>query len=209
MNEQSKHDDMVEHLWRTFLTTGEYEKERHQRYFFRLLPGTRRCKLCYAPFHGAGSPIVKFAYGKRPSNLNPRLCNVCEQFASKFQGGAEVELSLLFADVRGSTNLAETMSPLEYSKLINRFYNTSTQIMIQTDALVDKITGDQVAAMYVPGFAGMAHAQRALGPPRKFCAPQATSAPKGRGFHWAWVFIQEPPLSAQLGLKGAHRTSQY
>jgi len=162
MANQSERDAMVENLWRTYLTTGEFERERRQRHIFRLLPGSPRCKSCYAPFQGAGSLVVKLAYGKKPSNLNPRLCNACEQFASQYQGGAEIELSLLFADVRGSTNLAEGMKPIEYSKLINRFYNATTQIMVQTDALIDKIIGDQVAAIYVPGFAGSNHARRAV-----------------------------------------------
>lgn len=153
---------MVEDLWRTYLTTGEFEKERRQRHFFRLLPGSPRCKNCYAPFQGVGSLVVRLAYGKKPSNLNPQLCNVCEQFANQYQGGAEVELTLLFADVRGSTSLAEGMSAKEYSRLINRFYNTATQVMVRTDALIDKIIGDQVAGIYVPGFAGTDHARRAI-----------------------------------------------
>ncbi|NIP43849.1 MAG: adenylate/guanylate cyclase domain-containing protein [candidate division Zixibacteria bacterium] len=69
---------------------------------------------------------------------------------------------MLFADVRGSTNLAEMMSPIEYSRLINRFYNTAAQVMIHSDALIDKIIGDQVSAMYTPGFAGADHARRSL-----------------------------------------------
>ena len=162
MDERSEHDTEVEQLWKTYLTTGELVKERRQRVFFRMLPGSPRCKNCYAPFGGLGSTIVRLAYGKYPSNMNPTLCNVCEQFARKYQGGAEVELSLLFADVRGSTALSEQMSPMAYSKLINRFYKTVTKIMVQSDALIDKIIGDQVAAMYVPGFAGPAHAQRAI-----------------------------------------------
>jgi adenylate cyclase len=162
MTVQPQQDEAVERLWRTYLTTGEFEKERRQRRFFRLLPGTPRCKNCYAPFRGAGSTVVRLLYGKRPSNLNPQLCNVCEQFAAQFQGGAEIELSLLFADVRGSTSLAEAMSPRDFGRLINRFYSTATQVMVRSDALIDKITGDQVAAMYVPGFAGAAHAHRAL-----------------------------------------------
>jgi len=162
MNENPGHDAVVEDLWRKYLTTGEFEKERRQRQFFRLLPGTPRCKNCYAPFGGVGSTFVKFLYGKQPSNMNPSLCNVCEQFASKHQGGAELELSLLFADVRGSTSLSASMSTREYSRLINRFYNVSTQIMVKSDALIDKIIGDQVAAMYVPGFAGPHHARRTI-----------------------------------------------
>ena len=59
------------------------------------------------------------------SKMNPQLCNVCEVFAQKFQSGAEIELSLLFVDVRGSTTLAEEMNPTEYSKIINRFIRIS------------------------------------------------------------------------------------
>jgi len=154
--------ESIEKFWRSYLTTGEFEKERRQRHLFRLLPGSPRCKNCYAPFQGTGSIIVKTFYGKVPSNLNPQLCNICEQFAQQFQGGAEIELSLLFADVRGSTTLAETMNPTQYSQLINRFYKAATKVMVDSDALIDKIIGDQVAGMYVPGFAGQEHARRAI-----------------------------------------------
>jgi len=154
--------EAVEHLWRTYLTTGEFENERRQRQLFRLLPGTPRCKICYAPFGGVGSIFVRTIYGKHPSNLNPHLCNRCEQFAHQYQGGAEIELSLLFADVRGSTALAETMNPTQYSQLINRFYKATTQVMVNSDALIDKIIGDQAAGIYVPGFAGAEHARRAI-----------------------------------------------
>jgi adenylate cyclase len=158
----SNQSDEIEQLWRNYLTTGDFPKERRQRRFFRLLPGTPRCKNCYAPFKGSGSLVVKLVYGKRPSNLNPQLCNVCEEFSRKYQGGAEIELSLLFADVRGSTTLAESMSPTEFSKIINRFYTTATRVMVKSDALIDKIIGDQAAGMYVPGFAGPDHAHRAI-----------------------------------------------
>ena len=162
MLEQAEQEAMVEDVWRRYLTTGDFGKERRQRQFFRLLPGTPRCKNCYAPFQGMGSAIVRLVYQKQPSKLNPQLCNFCDVFASRYQGGAEVELSLLFADVRGSTTLAESMDTRAYSKLINRFYNTATQIMVRSDALIDKITGDQVVGIYVPGFTGSAHARRAL-----------------------------------------------
>ena len=38
--------------------------------------------------------------------------------------------------------------------MINRFYNAATQVMVGSDALIDKIIGDQAAGIYVPGFAG-------------------------------------------------------
>lgn len=184
MELEPERDPNVDDLWRRYLTTGELERERRQRVFFRLLPGAPRCKNCYAPFRGVGGTIARLGYGKQPSNLNPTMCNVCEQFARKHQGGAEIELSLLFADVRGSTSLAETMSPLAFSRMINRLYRTATEIMVRSDALIDKIMGDQVAAMYVPGFAGPAHPRRAIEAARKILIATGHTRPEG-----AWVPI--------------------
>jgi adenylate cyclase len=195
MDEQEEFDPKVEELWRRYLTTGEFEKERRQRALFRLLPGTPRCKNCYAPFSGVGGTIARLGYGKQPSNLNPSICNVCEQFARKHQGGAEIELSLLFADVRGSTALGEKMSPMAYSRLINRLYRTATEIMVWSDALIDKIMGDQVAAMYVPGFAGPTHPRRAIESAIKImiatghARPEQAWIPVGAGVHTGKAFV--------------------
>ena len=192
---EDQHDPSVEELWRRYLTTGDFVRERRQRAFFRILPGTPRCKNCYAPFRGVGGIVVRLAYGKQPSNMNPTLCNVCEQFARKYQGGAEIELSLLFADVRGSTSLGETMSPMAYSKLINRFYKTATEVLVQSDALIDKIIGDQVAGMYVPGFAGPAHARRAIQSAQEILRatghtrPEGPWIPLGVGVHTGTAFV--------------------
>ncbi len=203
MNEKSEQDAMVEHIWRTYLTTGEYHKEARQRRLFRMLPGTPRCKSCYAPFRGVSSRIVKFVYGKHPSNLNPQMCNECEKFARQYQGGAEIELSLLFADVRGSTALAEKMSPTEFSQVINRFYSKATQVMVQSDALIDKIIGDQVAGMYVPGFAGPAHARRAVEAAQEILRVTGHSSPEGpwislgAGVHTGIAFVGS--MGSELG----------
>jgi adenylate cyclase len=154
--------DYIENVWRAFLTTGIDVDEARQRRFFKMLPATERCRFCLAPLQGISTPLIRAIYRKTPSKMNPHLCNACEVFASEHQGGAEVELSLLFADVRGSTTLAENMNPSEFSRLINRFYNVAARIMVNTDALIDKIIGDQVAGMYVPSLAGPDHAKKAL-----------------------------------------------
>lgn len=195
MADSESRQPMADELWRTYLTTGELENERRQRRIFRLLPGSPRCNNCYAPFKGMGSFVVRAVYGKLPSRLNPNLCNICEVFASKYQGGAEVELSLLFADVRGSTALSETMTPVHYSRLINRFYSVSTRIMVESDALIDKIIGDQVAAMYVPGFVGPDHARSAVLAAKKLLAatghldPTGPWIPLGAGVHTGTAFV--------------------
>lgn len=162
MTESESTTHSPEAVWRSFLMHGEDSSELRQRRLLRFLPGSPRCKFCYAPLHGGGALIARWLYGKQPSHMNPRICNVCEQFARKHQGGAEIEMTLLFADVRGSTTLAEKMHPMAYSRLINRFYNAAAHVLTHTDALIDKIIGDQVAGFYVPGMVGGNHAARAM-----------------------------------------------
>lgn len=195
MGLDSEQDAMVEEIWRNYMTTGATDVERRQRKLFQLLPGDPRCKFCSAPFKGIGGQFVRIVYGKGPSKLNPHLCNVCESFADKHQGGAEVEMSLLFVDVRGSTALAENINPTDFSRLINRFYRTATHVMANSNGLIDKIIGDQAAAMYVPGFVGQDHALTAVNAARQillevgYGSQEGAWIPIGAGVHTGTAFI--------------------
>jgi len=153
---------MADELWREWFTTSAFSAEKRIHRMLRLLPHEPRCKFCHAPFQGIGSFFVRAVYGKKQSSLNPRFCSVCEDFAGRFPGGAEVEMSMLFADVRGSTALSEQMSPMDFSRLINRFYVDSTNAIIEEDGLVEKLAGDSVAAFWGAGFAGPNYVQRTL-----------------------------------------------
>src|SRR5205823_2140307 len=106
-----------------------------------------------------GGPLMRLC-GKRPSDKNPQFCGDC--LMKTPLGGAEITLSLLIADVRGSTGLAEQISPAAFTELMNRFYASSADVLIRSDALIDKLVGDQVIALYVPGFAGPDHARLAI-----------------------------------------------
>ncbi len=150
----------IELRWRRMLL-GEAPALRRGRAVFKLLPSDPRCKLCNAPFRGIGSPLMRLI-GKQPGKRNPRFCNYCERVAQKYPGGAEIELSLLFADVRGSTPLAERSSPTEFGRLISRFYDIATHVLIETDAIIEKLVGDEVVGLYFPGFAGPEHARQAI-----------------------------------------------
>ena len=152
----------AEKLWHEWFMTSAFSAEKRIHRMLRLLPHEPRCKFCNAPFQGIGSIIVRAVYGKKQSSLNPRFCSVCEDFAGKFPGGAEVEMSMLFADVRGSTALSEQMSPMDFSRLINRFYVDSTNAIIEEDGLVERLAGDAVAAFWGAGFAGQDYVQRTL-----------------------------------------------
>jgi adenylate cyclase len=87
---------------------------------------------------------------------------MCIRSLEKEPGGAEVEISLLFADVRGSTSLAERMPAQEFSQLMSRFYGTAAKVVDEWDGIVDKFVGDEVMALFIPGFAGEDHAEKAV-----------------------------------------------
>src|SRR5512140_640253 len=97
---------------------------------FDLLPAERRCLQCHMPLSGLGSAVLR-PFGMHASMLTPRLCNRCERMILSNEGGAEVELSLLFADMRGSTRLAEQKGAREYITLIQRFYKTAAEAIIE------------------------------------------------------------------------------
>jgi adenylate cyclase len=84
------------------------------------------------------------------------------EFSQKYPGGTELEITMLFVDVRGSTTLAEHMSPAEFSRHMNRFYRQATDVLIRTDAFIDKLVGDEVMALYFPLFTGPDHAGAAI-----------------------------------------------
>lgn len=149
-------------VWWFWFTTSAFDTDKRLRRIFRTLPRDPRCKFCNAPFQGLGGTIVRILFGKQRSVLNPRFCNMCEEASRKFPGGAEVEMSMLFADIRGSTALSEQMSATEFSRLINRFYTESTKVIIEEDGLVEKLAGDAVAAFWGAGFAGPDYVRRTL-----------------------------------------------
>jgi adenylate cyclase len=152
----------VGNVWWFWFTTNAFAVDKRLRHFQRALPRDPRCKFCNAPFQGIGGALMRVLFRKQRSALNPRYCNLCEIAAREFPGGAEVPMSMLFIDVRGSTALSEKMSPTEFSQLINRFYKVATKIIIDEDGLVEKLAGDSVAAFWGAGFAGTDYVARTV-----------------------------------------------
>ena len=108
------------------------------RQLFGLLPSDPRCTSCHAPFEGAGGAFVRTVLNKKRSQMNPLICNQCEEAAKRLKAGVETEMSMLFADIRGSTPIAESMSATEYKQLIDRFYTESTYVLTHSLAQIDK-----------------------------------------------------------------------
>jgi adenylate cyclase len=149
-----------EEMWEQMLT-GNYPRLQSMRKMWGALPSPPRCKLCNAPFNGVGGVLMRaIAYG--PSPLNRRLCKWCIRAMIKQPGGAEIDLSVLFVDVRGSTAMAESMAPADFSRLMARFYGAAADAIDEQDGIVDKFVGDGAVALFIPGFVGDGHAAAAI-----------------------------------------------
>jgi adenylate cyclase len=153
---------MVEQFWHSWIMEGPPKGKRRQQRFFRFLPSDTRCKICFAPFDGTSGTLVKTIFQVSPSRFNPHYCNFCDDFAKKYQGGAEVPITMLFVDVRGSTALAESIGQKEFGSLINRFYVESTTVLSYADALIEKLAGDEVTAMFTRGVTGEEYSRKAI-----------------------------------------------
>jgi adenylate cyclase len=177
-------------VWWFWFSSNAFAVDKRLRHIFRVLPRDPRCKFCNAPFEGMGGVLMRTLFRKERSVLNPYFCNLCEQASREFPGGAEVEMSMLFADVRGSTALSESMSATQFSQLINRFYSSATRIIVDHDGLVEKLAGDEVAAFWGAGFAGPHYVQRTIKVARELAsAMERQEIPVGIGVHSGVAFF--------------------
>jgi adenylate cyclase len=134
-------------------------------------------------------------FGGGPSPLNRRICKWCIGKVLEHPGGTEIEITVLLADVRGSTALAERIPAEEFSRLIARFYGAAARVVDRWDGIVDKFVGDEVVALFIPGFAGDDHAADAFGAARDLLREtgndgvQAPWIPLGVGIHTGVSFV--------------------
>jgi adenylate cyclase len=145
-------------IWRLALS-GEDTRMYKWRHLFGLIPSDPRCQICNAPFRGPLTPLFR-ALNFTRAQMNPHFCAQCLEVLP--EGGAELDITMLFADIRGSTSLAEAKTPIEFTRLLNRFYEAATRVMVESDALIDKLVGDEVIGLYAPGFAGPDYSKRAI-----------------------------------------------
>jgi adenylate cyclase len=77
-------------------------------------------------------------------------------------GGEKRELTVLFADVRGFTSLAETLDPRRLIELLNEILTPLTEIVVDGhEGTLDKYMGDALMAFWGAPRAGDDHALRA------------------------------------------------
>jgi len=141
-------DNPNEPMWRAILE-GTDPRYARTRAWLKHVPGSPRCKMCAAPFGHPGQ-IFMHLLGRDRWSKNPEYCGSCFRVLELYHGGAEIESSFLFADVRGSTTMAEGITATEFRRQLNRFYDVAARVIVEHDGIVDKFVGDEVVGMFIP-----------------------------------------------------------
>lgn len=189
---------MIEHpdfdeQWKRYLTGTDRSMVRG-RHMMKFIPSSPRCKMCNAPFGGVGAIPMRLM-GRRPATANRHFCNKCELYARDHPGGVEMELTLLFADIRGSTPLAESLGTTGFRHLIDRFFRTANDVLTREDAFVSRLIGDEAVAFFLPAFISGGHARGAVRAARKLleatghAEPEGPWAPVGIGLNTGTAFV--------------------
>ena len=97
-------------------------------------------------------------------------------------GGSEIDIAVLFAGVRGPTALGERMGASAFAALLNRFYQAVTDALLANNAVIDKMIGDEVMALFIPEVSGPGYRAVAIQ-----AAEDMLSAVRDKGSGEAWL----------------------
>ena len=198
-DEELSRDRGNEELWRQVFAVGAADL-LDQRLYHGGLPSPPRCRMCKAPFAGVGGRIMRLK-GKRPAKRNPHYCNACDTFLENNPGGAEVPMSLLYADIRKSTEFVREHPPAEVLRRINIFLDLATDAITDSDGFVLAFYGDCVVANWPPGFSGVDYVAKAVKAGRKIAGASARAGiPVGIGVHSGDAY-----MCSVLAAKGSFR----
>jgi adenylate cyclase len=179
--------------WRGLLTGDDPELIRFRR-FMRRVPHGPRCKICASPFEGVGRVTTRLLNHGR-ALANPTMCSACFKSLAGHPGGTELEISVIFADIRGSTAIAETIGAVAFRSALQVFYALAARAIEAPGGFVDKYLGDGVMALFLPVLAGQAHADRALTAATELVAAversplPASGIRVGAGVHTGTAFV--------------------
>ncbi len=127
------------------------------------------CKGCWQQMHLPvplrGPASIPFrAFGIRPSRMNPNTCTICELMFTRVMKARQitVDVSVLFADLRGYTTLSQSLPAEAVSSLLDVFYDECAEAIWEQDGLLNKTVGDAIMAIFNFPIRHDDHAQRAV-----------------------------------------------
>ncbi len=99
----------------------------------------------------------------RPSSVRTTPRHLAEKIlnARSALEGERKQVTVLFADIKGSMDLAEQMDPEAWSEIMQRFFTILAEGVERFEGFVDKFTGDGIMALFGAPIAHEDHARRA------------------------------------------------
>jgi class 3 adenylate cyclase len=103
-------------------------------------------------------------FGIKRSNMNPDICTICELMFETVmrRRNVEVDLTILFADLRGYTTLSQGLDQDGIRDVLDFFYDECAAAIWDEDGLFNKALGDGVMAIFNFPLAHSDHARRAV-----------------------------------------------
>ena len=81
--------------------------------------------------------------------VSPRVADELAKDPSKLSlGGQSRTMTVMFTDAAGFTQLSETLSPDQVSKLMNFYLDELSSVILQADATLDKFIGDAIMCFW-------------------------------------------------------------
>src|SRR6185503_16594328 len=118
--------------------------------------GAKFCDECgsrLAPETGAVSPHV---HVRPPSHIVEKILKTRSSIE-----GERKHVTVMFADVKGSMELAEDFDPEEWRSIIERFFEIMTEGIHRFEGTVNQFLGDGIMALFGAPIAHEDHAHRA------------------------------------------------
>ena len=121
-------------------------------------PGSRFCNRCGQSLDDAAAPLP--ASKRAPRSYTPRhLADKILQSKSALEGERK-QVTVLFADVKGSVELAEQVDPEEWHAILDRFFQILADGVHRFEGTVNQYTGDGIMALFGAPIAHEDHARR-------------------------------------------------
>ncbi|MDF1719171.1 MAG: adenylate/guanylate cyclase domain-containing protein [Minwuia sp.] len=135
-----------------------------------LLPATRPLAVLVLSFAASTSLNAylarkdgQFIRGAFSQYLAPALVDELTRHPERLKvGGERKEMSFLFSDIAGFTNLSERLTPERLSSLLNGYLDGMSEIVLRNGGTIDKFIGDAVVALFGAPAAMPDHAHRAI-----------------------------------------------